>query len=85
VGDGVRFNCVCPGTTDTPWVERMVSSYADPTEARRKMVARQPVGRLGTAEEITVAIAYLAGPDAAFVTGGALSIDGGFTAFKLPA
>lgn len=85
VKDGVRVNCVCPGTIDTPWVERMVSSYADPVEARSKMVARQPVGRLGTAEEIAGAIAYLAGPDATFITGSALSIDGGFTAFKLPA
>lgn len=63
----------------------MVQSYADPEEARRKMVARQPIGRLGTAEEIAEAILYLASPQASFATGSALIIDGGFTAFKLPA
>jgi NAD(P)-dependent dehydrogenase (short-subunit alcohol dehydrogenase family) len=85
VKDNVRVNCVCPGTVDTPWVERMVQSYPDPEDARRKMVARQPVGRLGTAEEIAGAILYLASPEARFATGSALVIDGGFTAFKLPA
>ena len=84
VKDNIRVNCVCPGTVDTPWVERMVQSYADPEDARRKMVARQPVGRLGTPEEIAGAILYLASPDAGFVTGSALIIDGGFSAFKLP-
>ena len=85
VKDNIRVNCVCPGTVDTPWVERMVQSYDDPEEARRKMVTRQPVGRLGTAEEIAGAILYLAAPEASFATGSALVIDGGFTAFKLPA
>ena len=56
-------------------VERMVQSYADPKEARRKMVARQPVGRLSTAEEIAGAILYLASPEARFATGSALVID----------
>jgi NAD(P)-dependent dehydrogenase (short-subunit alcohol dehydrogenase family) len=84
VKDNIRVNCVCPGTTDTPWVDRMVQSYADPEDARRKMIARQPVGRLGTPEEIAAAILYLATPANSFVTGSALVIDGGFTAFKLP-
>jgi NAD(P)-dependent dehydrogenase (short-subunit alcohol dehydrogenase family) len=84
VRDGVRVNCICPGTVDTPWVDRMVSTYNDPDEARRKMVARQPVGRLGSPEEMAGAILYLASPEAAFVTGSALIIDGGFTGFKLP-
>jgi NAD(P)-dependent dehydrogenase (short-subunit alcohol dehydrogenase family) len=84
VRDNIRVNCVCPGTVDTPWVERMVQSYADPEDARRKMVARQPVGRLGSAEEVAAAILYLASPDAGFATGSALVIDGGFSAFKLP-
>jgi len=84
VKDNIRVNCVCPGTIDTPWVGRMVQSYADPEEARRKMIARQPVGRLGTAEEIAEAILYLASPQASFATGSALVIDGGFTSFKLP-
>ena len=85
VQQNIRVNCVCPGTIDTPWVGRMVETYADPVEARRKMVARQPVGRLGTAEEIAGAILFLAAPASAFVTGSALTIDGGFTGFKLPA
>ncbi|GCE12311.1 SDR family oxidoreductase [Tengunoibacter tsumagoiensis] len=84
VKDNIRVNCVCPGTIDTPWVGQMVQSYADPEDARRKMVARQPVGRLGTAEEVAAAILYLVSPEAAFATGSALVIDGGFTAFKLP-
>jgi NAD(P)-dependent dehydrogenase (short-subunit alcohol dehydrogenase family) len=84
VPDNIRVNCVCPGTVDTPWVDRMVQSYSDPAEAKRKMVARQPIGRLGTPEEIAGAILYLASPIATFATGSALIIDGGFTAFKLP-
>lgn len=84
VKDGVRVNCVCPGTVDTPWVGRMVASYPDPEAACTSMEARQPVGRLGTPEEIARAIVYLASPDAAFATGSALVIDGGFSAFKLP-
>jgi len=84
VKDNIRVNCVCPGTIDTPWVGRMVESYADPVEARRKMVARQPIGRMGTAEEIAEAVLYLASPQASFATGSALVVDGGLTAFKLP-
>ncbi len=84
VKDNIRVNCICPGTIDTPWVSRMVESYDNPEEARRKMVARQPVGRLGTPEEIAEAILYLVSPQASFVTGSALIIDGGFSAFKLP-
>ncbi len=84
VKDGIRVNCICPGTIDTPWVNRIVAGYDDPAAAKSKMVARQPVGRLGTAEEIAHAALYLASPNAAFVTGSALVIDGGFTGFKLP-
>jgi NAD(P)-dependent dehydrogenase (short-subunit alcohol dehydrogenase family) len=84
VKENIRVNCVCPGTVDTPWVDRIVQGYADPAEARRKMVARQPVGRLGAPEEIAEAILYLASPEAAFVTGSALVIDGGFAGFELP-
>lgn len=84
VKDNIRVNCICPGTVDTPWVGRMVSNYADPADARAKMVARQPIGRLGTPEEMAEAILYLASPSASFATGSALVLDGGFTAFKLP-
>jgi NAD(P)-dependent dehydrogenase (short-subunit alcohol dehydrogenase family) len=85
IKDNIRVNCICPGTVDTPWVGRMVASYADPEEARRKMVARQPIGRLGQPEEMAEAILYLASSAANFATGSALILDGGFTAFKLPA
>ncbi|MDB5082915.1 MAG: hypothetical protein JWP00_4839 [Chloroflexi bacterium] len=84
IKDNIRVNCICPGTVDTPWVGRMVATYADPEEARRKMVARQPIGRLGKPEEMAEAILYLASPAANFATGSALVLDGGFTAFKLP-
>ena len=80
VEDGIRVNCVCPGTVDTPWVGRLLDAAADPTAARATLVARQPMGRLGTATEIAKAIAYLAGDDASFVTGTELVIDGGLVA-----
>jgi NAD(P)-dependent dehydrogenase (short-subunit alcohol dehydrogenase family) len=80
VGDGIRVNCVCPGTVDTPWVGRLLDAAEDPAATRAALVARQPMGRLGTAQEIAKAIAYLASDDAAFVTGTELVIDGGLVA-----
>ena len=80
VGDGIRVNCVCPGTVDTPWVGRLIDAADDPVATRAALVARQPMGRLGTAEEVAKAIAYLASDDAAFVTGTELVIDGGLVA-----
>ena len=77
VGDGIRVNAVCPGTVDTPWVRRLVEEVGESLDALR---ARQPIGRLGTPEEIADAVLYLAGDAAAFVTGTALVIDGGLTA-----
>jgi 2-keto-3-deoxy-L-fuconate dehydrogenase len=82
--DGIRVNCVCPGTVDTPWVGRLLDQADDPTAARANLVARQPVGRLGTAEEIADAIVYLASPRAGYVSGTALAIDGGITGFRVP-
>ena len=79
-GTGVRCNCICPGTVDSPWVGRLLDAADDPTAARAALVARQPVGRLGTPEEIAKAAVYLASDDAAFITGTALVIDGGITA-----
>ena len=79
VGEGIRVNAVCPGTVDSPWVGRLLASSEDPAAMRRQLVARQPIGRLGTPEEIAAAIAYLASPEAAFITGTGLVIDGGFT------
>lgn len=80
VAHGIRCNCICPGTVDTPWVARLVKEAADPTALRAELVARQPMGRLGTAEEVAQAALYLASDDAAFVTGTALVIDGGLMA-----
>ena len=79
-GTGVRCSCICPGTVDSPWVGRLLDGADDPTVARAALVARQPVGRLGTAEEVAAAALYLASEDAGFCTGTALVIDGGLTA-----
>ncbi len=84
VGDRIRVNCVCPGTVDTPWVQRLLAASGDAAAARANLVARQPLGRLGTAEEIAAAIVYLASPAAGFVTGTALAIDGGMHGFQVP-
>src|SRR5260221_7116751 len=77
VGDGIRVNAVCPGTVDSPWVRRLVEESGESLDALR---ARQPMGRLGTPEEIAEAVAYLASDRSAFVTGSVLVIDGGLTA-----
>jgi len=79
-GTGVRCNCVCPGTVDSPWVARLLKQADDPDAARADLVSRQPMGRLGTPAEIAAAALYLASDDAAFVTGTELVIDGGLLA-----
>lgn len=79
-GTGVRCNCICPGTVDSPWVGRLLDEAEDPAAARASLVARQPIGRLGRPEEIARAALYLASDEAAFVTGSAFTIDGGLTA-----
>jgi meso-butanediol dehydrogenase / (S,S)-butanediol dehydrogenase / diacetyl reductase len=73
----IRVNAVCPGTVDTPWVRRLVEEAGESLDALR---ARQPMGRLGTADEVAEAILYLASDGAAFVTGTILTVDGGLTA-----
>jgi NAD(P)-dependent dehydrogenase (short-subunit alcohol dehydrogenase family) len=75
--DGVRVNCVNPGTVDTPWVGRLLDAAADPVAERIALAARQPTGRLVTADEVAAAIAYLASPAAGAVTGTSLAVDGG--------
>jgi NAD(P)-dependent dehydrogenase (short-subunit alcohol dehydrogenase family) len=77
VADGIRVNAVAPGTVDSPWVRRLVEEAGESLDALR---ARQPMGRLGTPDEIAEAVAYLASDRAAFVTGTVLVIDGGLTA-----
>jgi NAD(P)-dependent dehydrogenase (short-subunit alcohol dehydrogenase family) len=80
VKDGIRVNCLCPGTVDTPsFQQRMAALGGDPALARKQFEARQPMGRLGTAEEIAEAALYLVSDGAAFVTGGAFPIDGGLS------
>jgi NAD(P)-dependent dehydrogenase (short-subunit alcohol dehydrogenase family) len=80
VGEGVRVNCIAPGTVDTPWVARITSGYDDPEEARANMRARQPHGRLVSPEEIAAMAAYLAADESASVIGACMVVDGGVTA-----
>ena len=83
LGEGIRVNCVNPGTADTPWVGRLLDQADDPDAERAALEARQPSGRLVTADEIADAIAYLAGPDASATTGVALAVDGGMQGLRL--
>jgi meso-butanediol dehydrogenase / (S,S)-butanediol dehydrogenase / diacetyl reductase len=78
VKQNIRVNCLCPGTIDTPSLQGRLQAFPDPEEARRNFIARQPMGRFGTAEEVAEAALYLVSDKAAFVTGLAFSIDGGF-------
>ena len=80
VAQGIRANCVCPGTVETPWIQKILSQQPDPVAERQRMVERQPMGRMGKPEEIAAAALYLASDEAAFVTGTELVIDGGLTA-----
>jgi NAD(P)-dependent dehydrogenase (short-subunit alcohol dehydrogenase family) len=78
--DGIRCNCICPGTVDSPWVGRLLAEAEDPAKHREMLVARQPMGRLGTPDEVAQSAIYLASDAAAFMTGSELVIDGGITA-----
>ena len=80
VEEGVRINCIAPGTVDTPWVGRITAGYDDPAETRRSMEARQPHGRFVTAEEIAAMASYLASDDAGSVIGAVMIVDGGMSA-----
>ena len=80
IEEGVRVNCICPGTVDTPWVARITAGYDDPEEARARMKARQPHGRLVSPQEIAAMAAYLSSDEAASVVGAAMIVDGGMTA-----
>ncbi|MEV4864695.1 SDR family NAD(P)-dependent oxidoreductase [Streptomyces ossamyceticus] len=83
VREGIRVNCVNPGTADTPWVGRLLDAAEDPEAERAALNARQPLGRLVTADEVAAAIVYLASPAAASVTGTALAVDGGMQGLRL--
>ncbi|MEV4560705.1 SDR family oxidoreductase [Kitasatospora sp. NPDC049285] len=83
VREGIRVNCVNPGTVDTPWVGRLLDSAADPAGERAALNARQPTGRLVRAEEVAAAVAYLASPAAGSTTGTSLAVDGGMAGLRL--
>lgn len=76
---GVRCNALAPGTVDTPSLSDRISAFADPVEARKMFVARQPMGRLAKAEEIAPIVLFLASDESQFATGQVFSIDGGMT------
>ena len=79
VTKGIRCNAIAPGTVDTPSLSDRINAFADPAEARKMFIARQPMGRLAKAEEIAPLIVFLASDEAAFVTGNVYSCDGGMT------
>lgn len=81
--DGVRVNAVNPGTADTPWVNRLLSKADRPDAEYAALAARQPHGRLVSADEVAAAVAYLASPAAASTTGTALAVDGGMDGLRL--
>jgi 2-keto-3-deoxy-L-fuconate dehydrogenase len=83
IGEGIRVNCVNPGTADTPWVGRLLAQAADPAAERAALEARQPMGRMVTADEVAASIVYLASPAAAAITGSALAVDGGMAGLRL--
>src|SRR5271157_5375954 len=82
VAEGIRVNCVHPGTADTPWVSRLLAAAPDPAAERAALNARQPMGRLVSADEVAAAIAYLASPLAGATIGTALAVDGGMQGLR---
>jgi len=81
--EGVRVNCVNPGTADTPWIGRLLDAADDPAAERAALEARQPHGRLVTPEEVALAVVYLAGPRSGSTTGTAIAVDGGMQDLRL--
>jgi NAD(P)-dependent dehydrogenase (short-subunit alcohol dehydrogenase family) len=81
--EGIRVNAVNPGTADTPWIGRLLASAADPAAERAALEARQPHGRLVSAEEVAGAVAYLASPASGSTTGVELAVDGGMQQLRL--
>jgi NAD(P)-dependent dehydrogenase (short-subunit alcohol dehydrogenase family) len=83
IRDGIRVNCVNPGTVDTPWVSRLLDASPDPTAERAALRARQPHGRLVAADEVAGAVAYLASPLSGSTSGTSLAVDGGMQGLRL--
>lgn len=81
--EGIRVNCVNPGTVDTPWVGRLLARADDPKAEREALQTRQPTGRLVSADEVAEAITYLASPHAGSTTGTNVAVDGGMQALRL--
>jgi 2-dehydro-3-deoxy-L-fuconate 4-dehydrogenase len=79
VKQGIRCNAICPGTVDTPSLQGRINAFADPVQARKDFIARQPMGRLGTVDDVTGILVFLASDESLFATGNAYSIDGGMT------
>jgi 2-keto-3-deoxy-L-fuconate dehydrogenase len=84
VTEGIRVNGVAPGTADTPWIGRLLDAADDPAAERAALEARQPMGRLVTADEVANAITYLASPLSGSTTGTVLAVDGGMLGLRLP-
>jgi NAD(P)-dependent dehydrogenase (short-subunit alcohol dehydrogenase family) len=84
LADGVRVNCVNPGTADTPWIKNLLSKAADPDKEYVALQARQPIGRLVSPVEVASAIVFLANPAQASTTGTALAVDGGVQGLRVP-
>ena len=84
VREGIRVNAVTPGTADTPWVGRLLDAADDRDAAAAALRARQPMGRLVTADEVANAIVYLASPNSSSTTGTLLAVDGGMAGLRLP-
>ncbi len=79
VTKGIRCNAICPGTVETPSLDERIKAFPDAEKARRDFIARQPMGRFGTAEEVAALCVYLSSDESRFVTGQAWAIDGGIT------
>ena len=79
VKQGIRCNCIGPGTVDTPSLGQRINAFADPVQAKKDFIARQPMGRLGSVEDITGILVFLASDESRFATGNMYSIDGGMT------
>ncbi len=79
VRQGIRCNAIAPGTVDTPSLQGRINAFADPVQARKDFTARQPMGRLGSVEDIVGIIVFLASDESLFATGNVYAIDGGMT------